>query len=145
MNPLLAFIIPFFHLAAPAPTTGDIFLPNPKLTPGRVIKRDKDRSGVTLAMEQKVFARYRIVWTRRAEFRIDHLIPPELGGADTIDNLWPHSLRARPYGPDRKQLLTRFLLEKIAQRQMTEAQAQELIRRDWVDAFVDYLGLVYLQ
>jgi hypothetical protein len=144
VNPLLAFVIPFFHFAAPAPT-GDLFLPNPRLTPGRVAKRDQDRRDVTLAMEKKVFARYRIPWTRRAEFRIDHLIPPELGGADTIDNLWPHSLRARPYGPDRKQLLTRFLLEKIAQRQMTEAQAQEVIRRDWVDAFVDYLGLVYLQ
>jgi hypothetical protein len=145
VNPLLAFVIPFLNFAAPAPPTGDVFLQNPKLTPGRVAKRDKDRLGVTLAMEQKVFARYRIPWTRRAEFKIDHLIPLELGGADTIDNLWPHSLRAKPYGPERKQLLTRFLLEKIAQRQMTEQQAQEIIRRDWIDAFVDYLGLVYLQ
>ena len=96
-------------------------------------------------MEQKVFARYRIPWTRRAEFKIDHLIPPELNGADTIDNLWPHSVNARPYGPDRKRLLTQVFLEKIAQQQMTQEQAQELMRRDWIDAFVDYLGLVYLQ
>lgn len=146
MNPLLAFVIPFFHFAAPLQVpNGEIFLPNPKLTPGRVAKRDQDRRGVTLAMEQKVFARYQIPWTRRGEFKMDHLIPSELGGADTIDNLWPHSLRTKPYGPERKQLITQFLLEKIAQRQMTEEQAQEIIRRDWVDAFVDYLGLVYLQ
>jgi hypothetical protein len=145
VKPLLAFVIPFFHFfAAPAPLH-DIFVPNSKLTPGKVAGSDKDRRGVTLAMEKKVFARYRLPWTRRAEFRIDHLVPLELGGADTIDNLWPHSLRAKPYGPDRKKMLTQFFLEKIAQRQMTLAQAQEEIRRDWIDAFIDHLGMVYLQ
>ena len=73
-----------FALAAYA-SAQDALLPNPKLTPGRVAKRDKDRGGVTLKMEQKVFARYRLPWTRRNEFKIDHLIPVELGGADTID------------------------------------------------------------
>jgi hypothetical protein len=68
----------------------DASLPNPKLTPGRIAERDNDRVGVTLKLEQQVFARYRLPWSRRAEFKIDHLIPLELGGAETIDNLWPH-------------------------------------------------------
>lgn len=123
----------------------DALLPNPKLTPGRIAKRDKDRGGVTLKMEQKVFARYRLPWSRRAEFKIDHLIPLELGGADTIDNLWPQSLRIKPYGADRKELLTESLLERIRAGRMTIAQAQEEIRRDWIDAFVDQLGMVYLK
>jgi len=96
-------------------------------------------------MEQKVFARYRLPWARRGQFKIDHLIPLELGGADTLDNLWPQSLRVKPYGADRKELLTEVLLTKIARRQMTLAQAQEEIRRDWIDAFVDHLGMVYLK
>ena len=145
MNSLLALVIPFLNFAAPASPTHEIFLPNPKLTPGQVAKSDKDRSGVTLAMEKKVFARYRLPWTRRSEFRIDHLVPLELGGADAVDNLWPHSIRAKPYGPDRKKLLAQFFLEKIAQRQMTLEQAQEEIRRDWIDAFLDHLGMVYLE
>ena len=123
----------------------DALLPNPKLTPGRIAKRDKDRGGVTLKMEQKVFARYRLPWPRRAEFKIDHLIPLELGGADTIDNLWPQSLRVKPYGADRKELLTEVLLERIRAGRITIAQAQEEIRRDWIDAFVDQLGMVYLK
>jgi hypothetical protein len=123
----------------------DALLPNPKLTPGRVAERDKDRGGVTVAMEQKVFARYRLRWERRGQFKIDHLIPLELGGADTIDNLWPQNLHAKPYGPDRKELLAEVLLKKIASKQMTLAQAQEEIRRDWIDAFVDHVGLVYLK
>jgi hypothetical protein len=120
-------------------------LPNPKLTPGRIAERDKDRSGVTLAMEKKVFSRYRLPWPRRAEFKIDHLVPVELGGADTIDNLWPQGLRTKPYGADRKELLTEVLLERVAKKQITLEQARELIRKDWIDAFVDHVGMVYLK
>ncbi|PYI91224.1 MAG: hypothetical protein DME97_14865 [Verrucomicrobia bacterium] len=133
-----------FALAAYA-SAQDALLPNPKLTPGRVAKRDKDRGGVTLKMEQKVFARYRLPWTRRNEFKIDHLIPVELGGADTINNLWPQSLRTKPYGADRKELLTEVLLTRIRASQITVAQAQEQISRDWIDTFIDHLGMVYLK
>lgn len=120
-------------------------LPNPKLTPGRVAQSDKERGGVTIAMEQKVFARYRLPWTRRPQFKIDHLIPRELGGADTLDNLWPQSIRVKPYGADRKELLTEVLLARIAKGQITLAQAQEQIRNDWIDAFIDHVGMVYLR
>lgn len=120
-------------------------LPNPKLTPGRIAHSDKDRGGVTVEMEQKLFARYRLPWASRPAFKVDHLIPLELGGADTIDNLWPQSLRARPYGPDRKELLTEVLMQRIAKRQITLEEAQEQIRRDWIDAFIDHLGMVYLK
>jgi hypothetical protein len=120
-------------------------VPNPKLTPGRIAEKERDRAGVTSAMEQKVFARYRLAWARRAEFKIDHLIPLELGGADTIDNLWPQSVRTRPYGADRKELLTEVLLERIARKQITLEQAREQIRTDWIDAFVDHVGMVYLK
>jgi hypothetical protein len=123
----------------------EAFVPNPKLTPGKVAKHEKDQHGVTLAMEQKVFARYHLPWSRRAEFKIDHLIPVELGGADTIDNLWPQNLRAKPYGADRKELLTEVLQQRIARGQITLAQAQEQISKDWIDAFIDHLGMVYLK
>ena len=141
MNLFLAGLL-FFRAAIPVQQE---FLPNPKLTPGRVAEHDKDRPGVTVAMEQKVFARYRLGWERRGEFKIDHLIPSELGGADTIDNLWPQRVKARPYGPDRKELLTEVLLQKIRAGKMTLAQAQEEIRRDWIDAFIDHVGMVYLK
>ena len=74
-------------------------LPDRKLTPGRVARSDKERSGVTEEMERRVFSRYHIPWRSRPEFKIDHLIPVELGGADTVDNLWPQSLYAKPYNP----------------------------------------------
>jgi len=123
----------------------DALVPNPKLTPGRIARRAKDQREVTVAIEQKVFARYRLPWSRRTEFKIDHLIPVELGGANTIDNLWPQSLRAKPYGADRKELLTEVLLQRIARKQITLEQAQEQISKDWIDAFIDHLGMVYLK
>ena len=144
MKRLIGLFIGLLIFAANAGAQS-LLVPNPKLTPGRVAEGDKDRGGVTLAMEQKVFARYRLRWERRAEFKIDHLIPLELGGADSIDNLWPQSRRARPYGADRKRQLTEVLQEKIARGQMTVAQAQEQISRDWIDAFIDHLGMVYLK
>jgi hypothetical protein len=120
-------------------------VPNPKLTPGRIARTDKDRAGITLKLEQKVFARYRLPWERRREFKIDHLIPTELGGADTLDNLWPQSVRAKPYGTDRKELLADVLMKKVRERKLTIEQAQEAISRDWIDAFIDHVGMVYLK
>ena len=143
MNWLIALSVVF--VVAANVSAQDALLPNPKLTPGRIAQRDKDRGGVTLAMEKKVFARYHLPWSRRAEFKIDHLIPLELGGADTIDNLWPQNVRMRPYGAERKELLTEALLARVRAGQMTFAQAQEEIRRDWIDAFIDHLGMVYLK
>ena len=58
---------------------GDDLLPNRKLTPGKVARKDKDRHGVTEEMERKVFDRYHIPWRSRLEFKVDHLIPVELG------------------------------------------------------------------
>jgi hypothetical protein len=141
---LLAFLLGFLIFSANAGAQNAL-LPNPKLTPGRVAERDTDRAGVTIAMERKVFARYRLPWARRPEFKIDHLIPRELGGADTIDNLWPQKIRAKPYGADRKELLAEVLLQKVRAGKMTLAQAQEEIRRDWIDAFIDHLGMVFLR
>jgi hypothetical protein len=137
-----AFLV--LSLAAHA-RAGDDMMPNRKLTPGKVARRDKDRNGVTEEMERKVFDRYHIPWRRRPEFKVDHLIPAELGGADTIDNLWPQSLSTKPYGAQRKELLTQCLLVRIASGEMTLAQAQKEIREDWISCFVDHLGIVYLR
>jgi hypothetical protein len=124
---------------------GDDMLPNWKLTPGKVARRDKDHHGVTEEMERHVFDRYHIPWRRRLEFKVDHLIPAELGGADTIDNLWPQSLYTKPYNAQRKELLTQRLLVRIASGEMTLAKAQEEISEDWISCFVDHLGMVYLR
>lgn len=124
---------------------GEDMLPNRKLTPGKVARKDKDRHGVTEEMERRVFDRYHIPWRRRLEFKLDHLIPVELGGADAVENLWPQSFYTRPYNAQRKELLTQILLARIAAGKMTLAKAQEEISEDWIACFVEHLGMVYLR
>jgi len=123
----------------------DNLLPDPMFTPGKVARNGRDRNGVTEEMERHIFSLYHIPWRRRPEFKVDHLIPTELGGADSVDNLWPQSLYTRPYNAERKELLTRRLLALIASGEMTLTQAQREIREDWISCFVDHLGMLYLR
>ena len=102
-------------------------------------------TGVTEEMERRVFRIYQIPWRRRPEFKVDHLIPTELGGADSIDNLWPLILYTRPYNAHRKEFLTQHLIALIAAGKMTLAQAQKEIREDWIACFVEHLGMLYLR
>ena len=139
------FLAGFLFFSSPHPIAHEGFLPDRKLTPGRVAATERERGGTSVAMEKKVFARYKLPWSARQEFKIDHLIPRELGGADTVDNLWPQPVRTKPYGADRKELLTGIMLEKIRRGRMTIEQAREEIRRDWIDAFIDHVGMVYLK
>jgi hypothetical protein len=134
-------------LCTAAPTNAYAFpplLPDAKLTPGKVARGARDSRGVTPAMEEAVFKRYRIAAEHRDYYVIDHLIPTELGGADAVQNLWPQRLDARPYGPHRKQVITRKLLELIAANRITISQAQREISEDWISAFVVHIGMVHL-
>ncbi len=119
-------------------------LPDPQLTPGKVAAGATDRRGVTPAMEEQVFARYRISPGHRRAYKIDHLIPRELGGADDLKNLWPQRISARPYTARRKEVLTGQLLRLIASGELTLAQAQQEISEDWISSFITRVGMVYL-
>ena len=123
----------------------DSMLPDPRLTPGKVAAGSRDRTGVSDVMREKVFARYKIPRIRQVQFKIDHLIPLELGGADSIENLWPQNLSVRPYNPNRKQQLTLCLLVLISEGKITLAQAQKEMREDWISSFVERLGMIYLR
>jgi len=66
---------------------------------------------------------------------LDHLISLELGGADTVDNIWPQC------GPDnvalseryfkRKDSVENFLAKQVRDGKMSLADAQKGIAEDW--------------
>ena len=72
-------------------------MPNPERTPGEVrpltletickTKWGKDYRPVSNKMKLRVCRSYGL--KDCAGYVVDHLIPRELGGADTIRNLWP--------------------------------------------------------
>lgn len=71
---------------------------------------------------------------------LDHLISLELGGADTVDNIWPQC------GPDgaalserffkRKDAVENFLAKQVREGKMSLADAQKGIATDWTQFLV---------
>jgi len=73
------------------------YKPNPKLTPGDALKVSADdlckpghaeiEGTISVQMKSQVFDRYSIRGTLIG-YNVDHLIPPRLGGSNSIKNLY---------------------------------------------------------
>ncbi len=72
---------------------------------------------------------------------LDHLVSLELGGADTLDNIWP---QCGPHGvglPKRffkqKDLVENFLASEVRAGRMSLNEAQKGIAKDWTQFLAD--------
>ena len=120
-------------------------LPNASLTPGAtlpVTAADLSVPGYTKrvrnvpqAVKEKVFAEYGI--TRRAprEYEVDHLISVELGGSNSIRNLWPQSYLTQPWNAHVKDRLENKLHALVVLGQLDLPTAQRMIATDWIAAY----------
>jgi len=120
-------------------------LPNASLTPGAtlpVTAADLSVPGYTKrvrnvpqAVKEKVFAEYGI--TRRAprEYEVDHLISLELGGSNSIRNLWPQSYLTQPWNAHVKDRLENKLHALVVSGQLDLPTAQRMIGTDWIAAY----------
>jgi hypothetical protein len=97
-----------------------------------------DKRHVTLAMKQHVAAAYGIPWSQHSKYEFDHLIPRELGGADSESNLWPQPWTG-PYNAHQKDRLENALHKAVCAGQMTLDFAQDAISSDWVAAYRLYV------
>ena len=68
---------------------------------------------------------------------VDHLIPLELGGTNTIKNLWPQPDDPRP-GAAEKDQLENTLHRLVCAGQIPLAEAQQCIASDWVGCWKKY-------
>jgi hypothetical protein len=71
---------------------------------------------------------------------LDHLVPLEMGGADTIENIWP---QCGPTGGTlwqryfkQKDVVENYLTALVKSGNMDLAEAQRQIARDWTQ-FLD--------
>lgn len=127
---------------------GPVFLPDSSITPGAVATTDtavvchrttKTVRHTTEATKAHVYAEYGIVRHRTGQFEIDHLIPLELGGADTIANLWPEPAAPKPGFHEKDQLENR--LHRLAcDGGIALDSAQRWIAHDWYSAFTAIIG-----
>jgi 5-methylcytosine-specific restriction endonuclease McrA len=139
---------------------GPVLLPDPAVTQGAIrlsnksticaTKWGKDERHVTPKMKQDAYAQYGTAAgqgvcafkthtgangqsvTEGCE--IDHLISRELGGDDTLDNLWPQPYTQHP-GAHEKDWLENELHKEVCAGKITLADAQQEIKVDWYAAY----------
>ena len=127
-------------------------LPDPKLTPGVVRTTDlnvichqttKQFRNTTESMKIQVYRAYGMDAPHKGYCaatpegcEIDHLISLELGGADSVANLWP---QAYPIARQ-KDHLENELHKRVCSGQLTPIQAQQMISKNWIEAYQQIFG-----
>jgi hypothetical protein len=145
MKYLLLALLPWSSVTFAAPLT-----PDPSLTPGDVLTTDTTilcRPGyaqtvrhVPGSLKAKVYREYGILSHKSGEYEIDHLLSLELGGSNSIKNLWPESYHTRPYNAHVKDKLENALHALVCSGKLPIEQAQHEIATDWIGAYRVYLG-----
>jgi hypothetical protein len=94
---------------------------------------------VPLAWRQLVCMQYGIVYSRYGKmYKMDYLIPFELGGLNDINNIWPQPIRGQWNCHDKNRLEKR-LRELVCSGQLPLEQAQKEISTDWIAAYQKYI------
>jgi anti-sigma factor RsiW len=123
-------------------------IPKPQLTPGAIrlvttnevckSQSDDDDGSIPVPVQQKVFQEYGIPNARPADYEVDYLITPELGGASDIRNLWPEPHSATAWNSYVKDDLENRLHQLVCDGQVTLPVAQHDIATNWISAYKKY-------
>jgi hypothetical protein len=125
-------------------------LPDASLTPGDVLTTDLNRictpgytqtvRDVPSDLKRQVYAQYGIRSHKPGDYEVDHLISLELGGSNSVRNLWPESFVTKPLNAHVKDEVENKLHELICNRQISVETAQRAIASDWTAAYRKYVG-----
>jgi hypothetical protein len=125
-------------------------VPDPKLTPGdafEVTVQDicvpgysRKVRNVPAEMKREVYEEYGITSHGPGDYEVDHLIPLELGGSNSIKNLWPESHRTSPWNAQVKDRLEAKLHELVCSGQLDLKTAQKAIASNWIEAYKTYVS-----
>ena len=130
--------------AGVAPASAGLERPRQDLTPGSVLPVGVDEicaGGVTgvpavaAPVPRQVFEAYGVDYRRAAEYELDFLITPELGGAPDPRNLWPQPYRAGVWNAYVKDELERELQDLVCRGTLDLATAQRELANDWIAAY----------
>jgi len=123
-------------------------LPNPVLTPGSTLpvplagmcssKHDQVVRKVPEGVQQRVLREYGIAGGQAADFEIDYLVTPGLGGSDDIRNLWPEPRYRTVWNSYVKDQLEDHLHYLVCNGQVNLGIAQHDIANDWISAYRKY-------
>jgi hypothetical protein len=126
------------------------FVQNLRMTPGDVLTIDRKQicmpgytktvRNVPSSLEHQVYNAYGISTHKPGDYEIDHLISLELGGSNSVRNLWPESFKSQPLNAHVKDEIENKLHEMICNDQIDVAQTQREIAHDWTQAYAKYIG-----
>lgn len=124
-------------------------LPKPALTPGAALDvttadicvpgYTKRVRHVPVAVKRLVYASYGVLTHRPGDYEIDHLISLELGGSNSVRNLWPQSYLTHPWNARVKDALENELHRRVCAGTMDLVAAQQAIARNWVVGYRRYV------
>lgn len=124
---------------------GDLSKPKTALTPGEtrsitvsdVCSAENGTRMIPVSLQQKVFHEYGIRNARPSAYEVDYLITPELGGADSIRNLWPEPY-STVWNAHVKDALEDRLHSMVCEGKLDLRTAQRDIATDWIAAYKKY-------
>ena len=125
-------------------------LPDPTLTPGDVLTTapeiicvrgyTKKVRNVPKNVKEEVYRIYGIQSYEPGDYEVDHLISLELGGSNSIRNLWPESYLTEPYNAHRKDALENKLHALVCSGDLSLVDAQIAIAKNWIAAYEKYVN-----
>jgi len=140
-NSLIAlFLTSLITLSASAQHVSAPIVPDPAKTPGDVLevtKRDicvpgysKKVRNVPESVKKQAYAEYGITSHQPKEYEVDPLISLELGGSNSLKNLWPQSYVTSPYNAHKKDVLENKLHKLVCDGAIDLKTAQREIATD---------------
>ena len=125
------------------------YVPDPARTPGGtldVTAADICLSGyskrvrnVPAEVKRQAYANYGVRSHEPGEYEVDHLISLELGGSNSLKNLWPQSFRTHPWNAYVKDALENELHRQVCAGTIDLAKAQDVIAHNWVIGYRIYV------
>jgi hypothetical protein len=105
-------------------------------TAAKVCRRGYSASvrNIPESVKASVYRRYGIASRRPGQYEVDHLISLELGGSNSIKNLWPEPALPKP-GFHEKDRVENYLHAQVCDGTMRLAKAQRLIATRWVNLY----------
>ncbi len=146
---LFTLLLVWFGLGL-AQSSSPPMIPDSSLTPGDVLTSDANVvcvSGysarvrnVSAATKRQVFQMYGLVKKVGEDWEVDHLVALELGGSNSVRNLWPEAGFTSPLNYRIKDRLENALRDLVCSGRLDLKQVQQEIAANWPQAYKDYLG-----
>jgi hypothetical protein len=115
------------------------YLPDPNCTPGSIMSNatlevicttgySSTVRDVSNKLKEQVYQNYGIYNRTPYQYQIDHLVSLQLGGSNSIDNLWPMETK---FKKKNKDPVENCLRRKVCSGEMSLEDAQKGIANNW--------------